>query len=125
MILVDTDVLIEIFNKNSEKGGDALKHIEKTGEDVAITSLNLHEVLYGLYKYAYKDKIDKILLLDVIDFKKEDARLSSKLEFELEKKGRRIARTDSMIAAIAINRKHKLFTFNKKRFKGIRGLELV
>ncbi len=51
--------------------------------------------------------------------------LSSKLEFDLGKRGRRIARTDSMIAAIAINRKLKLYTFNKKHFEGIRGLELV
>ena len=63
MILVDTDVLIEIFDKNSKKGEDALQRIEEAGEDIALTSLNLHEILYGLYKYADHPKIEKILTL--------------------------------------------------------------
>lgn len=125
MILVDTDVLIEIFDKNSEKGNEALDKIEEIGEDIVITSLNLHELLYGLYKYADREKINKVLLLDTIEFKKDDANLSAKLEIESERKGKRATRFDAMIAAIAINRKFKLFTFNKKHFEGIDGLELV
>ncbi|MDI6654754.1 MAG: type II toxin-antitoxin system VapC family toxin [Candidatus Hydrothermarchaeota archaeon] len=125
MILVDTDVLIEIFDKNSEKGDEALKKIEEIGEDVIITSLNLHELLYGLHKYAGKEKIDKVMLLDAIEFKKDDASLSAKLEIKSERKGKKVARFDAMIAAIALNRKFRLFTFNKKHFEGIDGLELV
>ncbi len=124
MILVDTDVLIEIFDKNSEKGSDALRQIEKTGEEILITSLNLHEILYGLGKYARIDKIEKILLLDVVEFKKEDAVLSAKIEHKLEKKGRMIGRLDSMVAAVAVNRKLTFFTFNKKDFEKIPELEL-
>lgn len=125
MILADTDVLIEVFDKNSEKGKEALEKIEEMDEEVVITSLNLHELLYGLYKYADKEKIDKALLLDAIEFKKEDASLSAKLEIESERKGIKLARVDAMIAAIAINRKFKLFTFNKKHFEDIDKLELV
>ncbi len=125
MILLDTDVLIEIFDKNSEKGDEALNKIEEISEDVIITSLNLHELLYGLYKYADKEKINKVLLLDAIEFKKDDATLSAKLEIESERKGKKAARFDAMIAAVAINRKFKLFTFNKKHFEGIDKLELV
>ena len=43
MIILDTDVLIEIFDKNSSKGDLAINKIEETGEDIAITSLSLHE----------------------------------------------------------------------------------
>lgn len=118
-------MLIEIFDKNSEKGNEALDKIEEIGEDIVITSLNLHELLYGLYKYADREKINKVLLLDNIEFKKDDANLSAKLEIESERKGKRATRFDAMIAAIAINRKFKLFTFNKKHFEGIDGLELV
>lgn len=56
MILIDTDVLIEIFDKKSDKGDEALRRMEKTGEDIAIASLSLHEILYGIYKYAKKWK---------------------------------------------------------------------
>lgn len=125
MILLDTDVLIEIFDKNSKKGEEALRKIEDIGEDVAITSLNLHELLYGLYKYGGGKKINKVLLLDAIEFKKEDAALSARLEMESERKGRKVTRFDAMIAAVAINRRFRLFTFNKKHFEGIDKLELV
>lgn len=125
MILVDTDVLIEIFDRDSKKGGEALKKIEETGEDVIITSLNLHEVLYGFYKYANKEKIDKVMLMDVAEFCKEDADLSAKLEVKSEKKGKKTTRFDAMIAAIAINRRFKLFTFNKKHYEGFKELTLV
>lgn len=125
MILADTDVLIEILDKDSEKGNEALRKIEEIGEEVIITSLNLHELLYGLYKYANEEKIRKVMLLDAIEFQKGDASLSAKLEIESERKGKKVARFDAMIAAVAINRKFRFFTFNKKHFEGIDGLELV
>lgn len=124
MILVDTDVLIEIFDKNSEKGDDALQRIESVGEDITLTSINLHEILFGLYKYADNNKIEKIKLLDVVDFTKDDAELSAKLEVKAEKKGAKVPRFDAMIAAVAINRGFKLFTFNKDHFEGFENLVL-
>lgn len=117
MILVDTDVLIEILDKNSEKGEEALRRLENAREDISLTSLNLHEVLFGLYKYADNKKIERVKLLDVIDFTKDDAVLSAKLELKAEKKGEKIPRFDAMIAAVAINRGFKLFTFNKNHFE--------
>lgn len=124
MILADTDVLIEIFDRNSNKGAAALQRIEEAGEDVSLTSLNLHEILFGMYKYADKQKSERIMLLEVVDFTKEDAALSAKLELKAEKKGNRIPRFDTMIAAVAINRGFKLFTFNKDHFDGFEELEL-
>ena len=125
MILVDTDVLIEIFDRNSEKGDKALKKIERTGEDITTTSLNLHEILYGLHKYTDSAKLERILVLDVVEFTKDDAVLSSKLEVETGKNGKKVPRFDAMIAAVAINRGFKLFTFNRKHFEGFGDLTLV
>lgn len=125
MILVDTDVLIEIFDRNSEKGDKALKKIERTGEDITTTSLNLHEILYGLHKYTDRAKLERILVLDVVEFTKDDAVLSSKLEVETGKKGEKVPRFDAMIAAVAINRGFKLFTFNRKHFEEFGDLTLV
>ena len=124
MILADTDVLIEIFDKNSKKGEAALMRIDEAGEDIALTSLNLHEILYGIFKYTNKQKSEKIFLLDVVDFTKDDATLSARLEIKAEKKGNKIPRFDAMIAAVAINRGFKLFTFNKDHFEGFEELEL-
>ena len=124
MILADTDVLIEIFDKNSNKGAAALKRIEEAGEDISLTSLNLHEILFGMYKYADRQKSERIMLLDVVDFTKEDAALSAKLELKVEEKGNKIPRFDTMVAAVAINRGFKLFTFNKDHFEVFEELEL-
>ena len=54
MIILDTDVLIEIMDRKSKKSHEILKEIEDAEEDIAITSLTLHEILYGLYKYRKK-----------------------------------------------------------------------
>jgi len=124
LILADTDVLIEIFDKNSNKGAAALQRIEDAGEDISLTSLNLHEILYGMYKYADNKKSERIMLLEVVDFTKEDAALSAKLEVKAEKKGNKIPRFDAMIASVAINRGFRLFTFNKDHFEGFEELEL-
>ena len=124
MILTDTDVLIEIFDKNSKKGAAALQRIEEAREDISLTSLNLHEILYGIFKYADPQKSERIMLLEVVDFTKEDAALSARLEVKAEKKGNKIPRFDAMIAAVAINRGYKLFTFNKDHFDGFEELEL-
>jgi tRNA(fMet)-specific endonuclease VapC len=123
MIIVDTDVLIEIFDKQSEKGELALKTLEKAGEDVSITSITLHEILFGHYKY--RKTIKDISQINTVEFNKKDAELSAKIEYDLEKKGTIISRTDTMIAAIAINRKAKLYTFNTKHFQNIKQLTVL
>ncbi len=122
MIIIDTDVLIEIFDKNSEKGNLALDELEKSGEDVSITSITLHEILFGHYKI--NKKIKDIAQINTIEYNKKDAELSARIEYELEKEGKSIPRIDSMIAAIAINRKAKIYTFNKKHFQTIKDLKL-
>jgi len=122
MIIVDTDVLIEIFDKQSQRGDTALQKLDRSGEEVVITSITLHEILFGHYKY--NKKIKNVFQIETIEFNKKDAGLSAKIEFELEKKGKMISRTDTMIAAIAINRKAKIYTFNNKHFQNIKQLKL-
>lgn len=122
MIIIDTDVLIEILEKKSDKGDEALKRIIQSGEDISTTAINLHEILYGLQKYA--KPIKEILLLPVLNYTKKDSILSSKIELEAESKGMPIRRTDAMIAAITINNGATLYTFNLKHFKPLKSLNL-
>ena len=122
MIIIDTDVLIEILDKKSEKGDEALKRIIQSGEDITTTAINLHEILYGLQKYA--KPIKEILLLPVLNYTKKDSILSSKIELEAESKGMPIRRTDAMIAAITINNGATLYTFDSKHFSPLKSLSL-
>jgi len=89
------------LDKKSEKGGDALNRILQSGEEIATTTINMHEILYGLNKYAKPTK--ETLLLPTLSYTKKDAVLSSRMEFEAEKRGTSIRRTGAIIAAIAIN----------------------
>lgn len=122
MILLDTDVLIEIFDRRSEKGDEALGRILKSGEDIATTSINLHEILYGLKKYARPVK--EVLLLPVLDYTKRDTGLSAEIELKAEKQGTAVRRTDAMIAAIALNRGAALYTFDLRHFLPLKPLGL-
>jgi len=124
MIILDTDVLIEIFDRDSDRGEGALEAIIGSGEDIATTSINLHEILYGLERYA--KPVKDVLLLPTLPYTKRDAQTSSKIEFMAEADGQATRRTDAMIAAIAINHGALLYTFNVKHFKPLedRGLKL-
>jgi len=115
MIVLDTDVLIEIFDKHSEKGDKALNRILESGDSVSTTSVNLHEIVYGLHKYA--KPVREVLQLPVLSYAKEDAQLSAKIELESERAGTTIRRTDAMIAAVAINIGARLYTLDLKHFK--------
>ncbi|MEM2571433.1 MAG: type II toxin-antitoxin system VapC family toxin [Thermoproteota archaeon] len=125
MIVLDTDVLIEILDKQSVKGDEALKILVERGEDIATTVINLHEILYGLEKYA--KPVKDILLLPVIEYTKRDAQLSAELELKAESLGKPVRRTDAMIAAMVINKGAYLYTFDLKHFNVFKnfGLKLL
>lgn len=122
MIVLDTDVLIEIFDRDSDRGEAALEAIIESGEDIATTSINLHEILFGLEKYA--KPVKDVLLLPVLLFDKRDAQTSAMIELRSEADGWAARRTDAMIAAIAINRGALLFTFNVRHFEGLEEMGL-
>jgi len=121
-MVLDTDVLIEIFDRGSERGDEALEAILGSGEDVVTTSINLHEILYGLEKYA--KPVKDVLLLPVLDYTKRDARISAEIEVRAERRGSAIRRTDAMIASIVINRGALLYTFDVKHFKSLEDMGL-
>jgi len=116
--------LIEIFDRQSVKGDEALRKLVNRGEDVATTVINLHEILYGLEKYA--KPVREILFLPTIEYMKRDAQLSAELELKAERLGKLVRRTDAMIAAIVLNRGALLYTFDLKYFSVFRdfGLKL-
>jgi tRNA(fMet)-specific endonuclease VapC len=122
MIILDTDVLIEIFDRTSTKGEEILQRLLKTGEDITTTAINLHEILCSMQKFAAPVK--ETLLLPVLDYTKKDAALSSKLEQEGERTGTPVRRVDAMMAAIAMNNGAALYTLDLKHYNGFKSLGL-
>ena len=121
MILIDSDVLIEILDKQSEVGRTASEKVIDSGEKFCTSVINLHEILYGYRKYS--KYTDETILLPVLDYTRTDALLSSKLEADAAGSGTGELRADAMIAAIAIDNGCKLYTNNKKDFQNFKGLE--
>jgi len=70
LIIIDTDVLIEISDRRSEKWIKYQK-IMSTGEDIAITSITHYETLYGLMKS--NKPLYYLSLFNLYEFSKEDA----------------------------------------------------
>jgi len=122
MIVLDTNILIEVFDKKSNMGEGILKKIVESGESAAITAVNLHEILYGLQKYA--KSVMEVMQLPVLSYTKEDASLAAELELKAEKKGTPVLRTDAMIAAMVMNNSAKLCTLDMKHFKPLESLGL-
>lgn len=114
MIILDTDVLIDIFDKKSERGAETAIRLADVKEEVWTTSLSLHEILYGCIKTARP--VEGLLTLPTLPFTDRDSRLSSQIEAALEQKGLPVRRMDTMIAAVAINFDARFFTFNSKHF---------
>jgi tRNA(fMet)-specific endonuclease VapC len=123
LIVIGTDVLIDILDKESNRGKVTLDALEGDGDEVWTTALNLHEILYGLLKTSRPT--EGLVELDVLPFSPADAKLSSEIEVDLERKGLTTRRMDVMIAAIAINHAARFLTYNTKHFERIKefGLE--
>ena len=52
MIMLDTNVIVEILEKRSIKGEQLYSALIESGETISTTAINLHEVMYGLRKYS-------------------------------------------------------------------------
>ncbi|MHB1471515.1 MAG: type II toxin-antitoxin system VapC family toxin [Thermoplasmataceae archaeon] len=111
MILLDTNVIIEVLDKNSDQGQTLMLRIIKSGEEYCTSSVNMHEVLYGIEKYSKDSR--SVLQIPTLSYSKNDSELSPALELSAERKGKSVPRMDAIIASIAINNGCSLFTLDE------------
>ena len=111
MILLDTDVIIEVLDKNSDKGQALMLKIIGSGEGYCTSSVNMHEVLYGIEKYSKDSRL--VLQIPTLVYSKNDSELSAALELNAERKGKSVPRMDAIVASIAINNGCSLYTLDE------------
>lgn len=111
MILLDTDVIIEVLDKKSVKGHDLMLKIIESGEGYCTSSVNMHEVLYGIDKYSKDSHL--VLQIPTLGYSKNDSELSAALELDAERKGKPVPRMDAIVASIAINNGCSLYTLDE------------
>ncbi len=111
LILLDSDIIIEVLDKNSDKGQVLMDKIIESGQGYCTSSVNMHEVLYGIEKYSKKSHL--VLQLPTLGYSKNDSELSAVLELGAERKGRPVPRMDAIVASIAINNGCSLYTLDE------------
>jgi tRNA(fMet)-specific endonuclease VapC len=110
LILLDKDVIIEVLDKKSVKGEALMLRVIESGEEYCTSSVNMHEVLYGIEKYSKDSRL--ALQIPTLGYNKNDSELSAVLELSAERKGRSVPRTDAIVASIAINNGCSLYTLD-------------
>jgi tRNA(fMet)-specific endonuclease VapC len=121
--LLDTNVVIAMMNQAVDK---VLLTVEKHRRDqMATSSIVIHELCYGAFKSAATSKnlsaIER-LNLRVLDYDRDDALEAGRVRALLASQGRPIGPYDTLIAAQALRHGLVLVTANTREFERVPGL---
>jgi len=125
--LLDTNICIYLIKKRPPKVLERFR--EHSPQDVAISTITLFELEYGVEKSQYRqrseDALAKFLLpLSLIDLDRSAAMEAATIRAQLEKAGMPIGPYDLLIAGLALSRDMTLVTNNSKEFERIHHLRL-
>ncbi len=122
MIILDTNI-VSYWMRGDEVILEKLKNQKPS--DLAISTITLAEILYGIEKSPVKkklrrDRIEAICSqLDIYPFDQDAARKYATIRSYLEKKGISISERDLQIASIAVANQFRLITHNTKEFSRV------
>ena len=125
-VLLDTNICIYMI-KN--KPLEVRKHFERfVPRDIAISSITVAELQYGVEKNAAREKnalaLEAFLLpLEIAPFDMDSALAYGKIRAEQESQGKPIGSMDMLIAAQAVAQGFTLITHNLKEFDRVPGLK--
>jgi tRNA(fMet)-specific endonuclease VapC len=125
--ILDTNTLIYFF-----KGiGNVSKNLlSKSPKEIAIPSLVIYELEYGIAKSISPSKRMKQLnqmcsLIEVLPFAEDEAKEAALIRVDLEKKGTPIGHYDILIAGTVLHYNGTLITNNTNEFKRIPKLKIA
>ncbi len=124
--LLDTNTCIYIINK---KPPSAVNHIRsKQPDEVAISTITIAELEYGVYRSKHVDQ-NRIALLEflvpflILDFDQSAAAVYGSVRASLEQKGIPIGPMDLLLASQALSQHLILVTNNEREFRRVEGLQ--
>ena len=125
--LLDTNICIYLIKKRPPEVLERFR--QHSPQDVAISTITLFELEYGVEKSQYRkrsgDALAKFLLpLNLINMDRSSAIEAATIRAQLEKKGLPIGPYDLLIAGLARSRDMTLVTNNTKEFERVVGLHL-
>lgn len=120
MILLDTDICIEILRGNKK----VIQKLKQESDDISISFMSVAELYYGAEKSDYSDDntilIESFLLsLTIINSDLEILKRFGQLKGTLYKSNKLLSDADLFIAATTLVRCNKLVTGNTKHFSRI------
>jgi len=125
--LLDADICIHLIKRRQSEVLERFR--QHPPQDVAISTITLFELQYGIEKSQYRkrseDALAKFLLpLHLINLDSSSAIEAAIIRAQLEKKGMPIGPYDLLIAGLARSRGMTLVTNNTKEFERVVGLHL-
>ena len=125
--LLDTNICIYLIKKRPPEVLDRFR--QHSPQDVAISTITLFELQYGVEKSQYpqrsKDALAKFLLpLNLINLDRSSAIEAAIIRAQLEKKGMPIGPYDLLIAGLARSQDMTLVTNNIKEFERVVSLHV-
>jgi tRNA(fMet)-specific endonuclease VapC len=127
MILLDTDVLINLFDpfkSNHDIADDTLKSLLNQNIEMYVSTITEIELVQGNKSSTEKNRlIKKLELFKSLGITEDISALTKSLIYEYSS-SHGLFLADAFIAATALHLEIPLFTFNKKDFKFIKNLKL-
>ncbi len=125
MILIDTDVCIDLLKGNKR----ILRRREEYDGPVGVCFMTIAELFYGAHKSKDSarniDTIERLLLtVEVVHTDLGILKRFGSIKAQLERGGVPIADADILIASSTLEKAEKLITGNTKHFERIEGLIL-
>jgi predicted nucleic acid-binding protein len=114
-ILLDTSVLIDVLRMRHERR-QLLAELVRGGNTLATTVLNVAELYAGMRPEEERQTERFLGTLDCYELTTPAARLAGALKNKYAKNGRTLTLADTIVAAIAIERRCTLMTDNQKDF---------
>ena len=125
--LLDTNACIAIINGRPQGVRHRLRAALTRGEPVAVSSIALFELWYGVARSARPTANSERLAvflapLETLPFDDDDARAAGAVRAALEQAGTPIGAYDTLLAGQALRRGLMLVTANIAEFARVRGL---
>ena len=129
--LLDTNVAIALIKGQPKDVRERLQSAIQSGIRVAVSTITVHELWFGVAKSAKQDENARRLKaflsgdVTVLDFNSDAAAISGAIRATLKRRGTPIGPYDLLIAGQAISANATLVTANTAEFMRVDGLTLV
>jgi tRNA(fMet)-specific endonuclease VapC len=126
--LLDTNAVVALLRNRHARVRERYREAEKSGDYLAVSSVVLFELWYGVEKSGrVQENTERLRVLlsgdlDLLDFDDEDAQTAGRVRAAVEKVGTPIGAYDLLIAGQALRRGLTVVTANTSEFSRVTGL---